>query len=583
MRLRVDFADPASVGSGGGPTPREFTRPRELFIARKVTDVEAVLRAAEAAAVAGAWVVGFLSYEAASAFDSALVTHASNDLPLAWFAAFDEPSAPAASREPHEAAFEQCAWKSRISEDEYRQGFAAVRSAIAAGDVYQANYTHQLDAHWDDDRIWPRYLSLLAAHRPPYAACLDLGDVAVLSLSPELLLQRKGRRVATAPMKGTARRGRWRDEDIERREALAVSEKDRAENVMIVDLARNDLGRVCELGSIEVTSLFDVQRYRAAWQMVSTVTGTLRAEATLTDVFRSVFPAGSITGAPKVSAMQLIREIEPFPRGVYCGAIGMLVPGGDAIFNVAIRTAVFERASRHVSLGVGGGITWDSTPTGEFVEARLKAAFLEPPPLFSLLETMRSDGAMLVRRPQHLQRLRDSALFFDIAVDEDRLTDAIEAHLALWLGIPRRVKIVVDQNGEPTVSSRTLDATPSPARVALSKAPVTAEDVFLCHKTTNRAVYESRRSERPDVFDVLLQNEHGQLTEFTVGNLVVEIDGERLTPHREAGLLPGVFRNELIAAGVIHECPLTTADLDRASALWLINSVREWVPVTLTS
>ena len=583
MRLRFDFPDPSIASTarvGVVSAPMEFTRPREVFVARALVDVEPVVRAAEAASLAGAWVAGFISYEAAAAFDSALVTHALTDLPLAWFAAFDEPSRPADTDVRPDALPQPSLWRPRISDADYAHGFSTIKEAIANGDVYQANYTLRLDGQWDDD-LWARYRALLWWHRPPYAACLECDDLVVLSLSPELMLRRSGTRVTTSPMKGTARRGRWPEEDRARKDALIASAKERAENVMIVDLARNDLGRVCEIGSVEVESLFEVQPYRAAWQMVSTVSGTLRSGVTLWDSLAAMFPAGSITGAPKTSTMKLIRAIEPEPRGLYCGAVGLLAPGGNAIFNVAIRTAVIERGSRRVSLGIGGGITWDSIAAAELTEARLKAAFLDPPPPFSLVETLRYDGASLVRWPRHLARLRASAAFFDIPMDDARVAEAVEAHVASWRGMARRLRVLVGQDGSPEVASRALDASPECARVALSTRPVFSEDVFLCHKTTNRDVYESRRAEYPEVFDVLLQNERGELTEFTIGNLVVSLDGQRWTPARESGLLPGIFREQLLLEGAIHERTLLATDLERATGIWLINSLREWVPVEI--
>lgn len=621
MRLRFDF--PALVtqdDAHAGATPLEFTAPRQVLIARTPSDVLPVLRAAEAAAMAGAWVAGFLSYESAPGFDAALVTHDLDDLPLAWFAVFAGPSAPSAPTPPHAAAAgpmpTPSLWRPRLSDDDYRRGFAAVKDAIAAGDSYQANYTLRLDTTWPADDVWSRYDALVAAHRPSYAACLDLDDVALLSLSPELLLEKRGRRVLTAPMKGTARRGRWPEEDAEQARHLAASAKDRAENVMIVDLARNDLGRVAVIGSVEVLSLFTVQRYRAAWQMVSTVAATLRDGVTLTETLASLFPAGSITGAPKTSTMRLIRQIEPDPRGLYCGSIGLMPPGGDAIFNVAIRTAVVEKRSRRVTLGVGGGITWDSVPAAELAEARLKASFLDLPPAFDLLETMRFDGMAVTRWPRHLARLLASAAYFDIPVDAERITAAVIAHTAMWPGRARRLRLTVSASGEPAVTSSVLDplgalgpldtlgpldplsqagprldsrrpleparALPpmAPVRVAVAGLPVKSDDVFLCHKTTYRAVYESRRAARTDVLDVLLRNERDELTEFTNGNLVLELDGRLVTPPRTAGLLGGVFRETLLAEGRIREQTLTPAELRRASGSWLINSVREWLPVT---
>lgn len=579
MRLRFDF--PALAGmTSGASVPLHFAEPRQTIVATAVEEVLPAVRAAEAAAASGRWVAGFISYEAAPGFDDALDAHPSGALPLVWFGVFDAPL-PAGPPVTPASGVEATPWQARISEADYQRGFAAVKAAIAAGDSYQTNYTLRLDSSWPDATVWARYAALLAAHRPPYAACVDLDDLVVVSLSPELLLERRGRQVTTAPMKGTARRGRWPEEDTHHAGELARSAKDRAENVMIVDLARNDLGRVCAIGSIEVRSLFEVQRYRTAWQMVSTVTGTLRDGVTLTDTLCALFPAGSITGAPKVSTMRLIRAIEPEPRGIYCGTIGLIAPGGDAIFNVAIRTSVFERRSRQVSLGVGGGITWDSAPAAELAEARLKATFLDVAPSFALLETLRFDGHALVRWPRHLARLLASAAYFDIPLSTERITAALAAHTALWPAAARRVRLTVAHDGAPDVTSAPLEALPSPLPVAVSALPVSSADLFLFHKTTHRAVYESRRAARPDVFDVLLVNDRGELTEFTIGNLVLELDGRLLTPPRSAGLLAGVFRDELLNQGILQEQTLAPDDLQRATRRWLVNSVREWVPITL--
>jgi para-aminobenzoate synthetase/4-amino-4-deoxychorismate lyase len=501
-------------------------------------------------------------------------------------------------------------WQPDITPDGYRAGIDAVKDAIARGDTYQVNYTFRLRADIDDStggddvggaldlQTW--YLQLARSQRAPYSAYLDLGRWRVLSLSPELFFKIRGRRITTKPMKGTASRGRWREEDDERAAWLAASEKNRAENVMIVDLARNDVGRIAEVGSVRALSLFEVERYPSVFQLVSTVEGTVRAGTTLTDAFRALFPAGSIAGAPKSSSMRLIASIEHAPRGVYCGAIGFVAPGGDAIFNVAIRTAAIDTHTHRTEFGVGGGVTWDSTTDAEYAEALSKAACLTPLPSFELLETMKLEAGVIVRRDRHVRRMRESAAYFDIPFDADRINAVLDAVCASpeGEGSARRVRLLLSPSGTPRIETTPLAPSsstgggrvatvPPPLPVVLAKTPVSSADVFLGHKTTNRAVYESHsraidRVAHPDAFDVLLWNEAREVTEFTIGNVIVEIDGERYTPPRTCGLLGGTLRAELLDQGEIRERIITLDDLSSASRLWLINSVRGALEVRLS-
>jgi para-aminobenzoate synthetase/4-amino-4-deoxychorismate lyase len=280
--------------------------------------------------------------------------------------------------------------------------------------------------------------------------------------------------------------------------------------------------------------------------------------------------------------MRLIASIERTPRAVYCGAIGYASPAGDAVFNVAIRTATIDVERGVAIYGVGGGITWDSRADDEYEEAISKAACLTPAPAFELIETMRLEGGRYVREARHLQRLRESAAFFDRSFDNGVVVRALREHARSHAGTSRRVRLQLDATGHPHVESRPLDApVHEPAPVALATAPVSRDDWRLYHKTTQRDVYDQHRRARPDVFDVLLWNDERVVTELTIGNLVAEIDGERWTPDRRSGLLAGVFRGELLDAGEIRERVITIEDLARATRLWLINSLREWVAVRL--
>ncbi len=545
-----------------------------------MAEVEAGLRA-------GCHAAGFVSYEAAPGFDPVLIAKPPGEMPLVWFGLFDAAqSRPATAGEAAVDAGPACGppicWEPDVTPGEYQDGVEAVREAIVRGDSYQANYTFRLRASAAPRNAAALYRRLAPDQRAPYSAHLDLGRWQILSLSPELFFRIDNGLITTKPMKGTAPRGMSVDDDAARAAWLRSSEKNRAENVMIVDLARNDIGRVAEIGSVRATKLFDVECYPSVFQMVSTVQGRLRPGTTLTEVFTALFPAGSITGAPKASSMRLIETIERGPRGVYCGAIGYAAPNGNAVFNVAIRTATIDTATERAEFGTGGGITWDSLVHDEYAEALSKAACLEPMPAFDLLETMRLEHDEFARLDGHLARLRRSAAYFDRPFAEGTIREALAAHAQLHPGGRRRVRMRVDAAGKPHLTSEPFTATAdTPQAVVLASTPVSRADRWLYHKTTRRAVYDRLRAEHPHAFDVLLWNEADELTEFTIGNLVVEIDGERWTPPVACGLLPGVFRESQLEAGAIRERVLTRADLPRATRVWLINSVREWVDVRL--
>jgi para-aminobenzoate synthetase/4-amino-4-deoxychorismate lyase len=556
-----------------------FTDPVEIISARAHEEVRPALRRVERAAAEGLYAVGFVAYEAAPAFDRVLaVKQREKDLPLLWFGLFERPS----EVETAAGEFRVSGWTPSVARDEYERSVEAVREGIARGDTYQVNYTLRLRARFEGDDF-AFYERLRAAQRTRFGAYLNAGRFRVLSASPELFFRRKGRRVETRPMKGTAARGRWREEDEAAAALLRASEKERAENLMIVDLLRNDLGRVAETGTVEVEDLFRVERYPTVLQMTSTVAARLREGVGLDELFAALFPCGSVTGAPKVSTTRFIAALEDSPRGVYCGAVGFVAPGGDAAFNVAIRTVVVDKETGEAVYGVGGGVTWDSTPGGEYAEALAKARLLtEDAPGFELLETMRLDEGGFRLLEEHLARLEASAGYFDIQFDLAGVREALERHAESNPDLPRRVRLLVSAGGRARVESQPLDELPpGPLRVALARTPVRKSDRFLCHKTTHRAQYEARRAEVPGVDDVLLWNEEGELTEFTNGNVVLELEGKRWTPPRACGLLAGTFRAELLRQGEVAERVLTRDDLARASRAWLVNGVRGWVEVSV--
>lgn len=570
----LDFAD--DLGAAGR---RRFTRPVEIINAHTLEEVRPALAEVERAAARGMYAAGFVAYEAAPAFDRALKAGPGvPGLPLVWFGVFDGESEQGTDVE---GEFGVSEWEPSVGRDAYERSVEAVREAIARGDTYQVNYTLRLRARFEGDDF-AFYERLRAAQRTRFGAYLNAGRFRVLSASPELFFRRRGRRVETRPMKGTAPRGRFGEEDERIAARLAASEKNRAENLMIVDLLRNDLGRVAETGTVRVEELFKIESYSTVFQMTSTVACELREGATLADVFAALFPCGSVTGAPKVSTSRIIAALEGEPRGVYCGAVGFVAPGGDAAFNVAIRTVVIDSETGGAVYGVGGGVTWDSTPGGEYEEALDKTKVLtERPTDFELLETLRLDADGYHLLEEHLARLEASAEYFDFPVSMADARAALGRHAEEHAGGgARRVRLLVSACGRARVESEPLGETPpAPRRVAYALTPVDSSDRFLFHKTTRRGVYEARRAERPGLFDVLLWNERGELTEFTNGNLVVELDGGRWTPPRESGLLAGTFRADLLRRGEVAERVLTKRDLTRAARVWFVNGVRGWVEV----
>ncbi len=382
-------------------------------------------------------------------------------------------------------------------------------------------------------------------------------------------------------MKGTAPRCADLDADERKAKELADSEKERAENLMIVDMVRNDLGRVANPGSVRVEQLWAVEKHPTVWQMSSTVSAL--TQAPLTDLLAAVFPCASVTGAPKIEAMRTIAVLETAPRGVYCGAIGWVAPGQRARFNVAIRTIWFDVHARCAQYGVGAGIVWDSRPQTEWDETVLKARVItEPPEPFRLLETLRWDpkrGYFLLR--EHLRRLRSSAEYFGIPCSTAKVLRALRRSCQRWSkSSPRRVRLTLDPFGRVQVSSqRWARARESPWCVVLSTARVSSSDVWLRHKTTRRGIYHRARREHPAADDVLLQNERGELTESTVANLIVRLNGRWYTPPVTCGLLPGCHRARWLRTGKLAERVIRVTDLQRAEDIALINALRGWICV----
>ncbi len=562
-----------------------FANPIEIVTARSVAAVIPALRQIEEVVdTEQLYAAGYLAYEAAPAFDPALRVRATPpDLPLLWFGLY-RAAEPIELPPPARAAYTIGTWQPSVTWDEYERSICAIRDYIAAGRTYQVNYTYRLNAPFEGD-AWS-FFAHLAARQARYAAYLDLEPFVICSASPELFFQLDGRTITSKPMKGTAPRGKTLRDDRANREWLYHSEKNRAENVMIVDMIRNDLGRIAAIGSVQVPKLFEVECYPTVLQMTSTVTA--QTDASWAEMMQALFPCASITGAPKVSAMRIIADLESAPRGVYTGCIGYLAPDRQALraqFNVAIRTVTIDRELARAEYGVGGGIVWDSDAADEYCECAIKAQVLTAQPReFDLLEALLwtpAEGYFLLDR--HLARLRDSAEYFDFPLAETVLRERLDSLSATLPPEDHKVRVTLARPGSISVTATPLAhiARAPLQRVALARAPIDAGDVFLYHKTTRRAVYDAARAEHPGCDDVILWNEHGEITESCTANVVIDLDGTLFTPPIECGLLGGTLRADLIAQQRIVERVIPIERLQSAHRLYLINSVRKWMDALL--
>jgi para-aminobenzoate synthetase/4-amino-4-deoxychorismate lyase len=422
------------------------------------------------------------------------------------------------------------------------------------------------------------FLDLNEAQQATYGAYIDCGRYVICSASPELFFSMNGPHLISRPMKGTVSRGLTQSNDLLQMEWLKNSAKNQAENVMIVDMIRNDLGRISRLGTVDVSKLFELERYPTIWQMTSTVES--RSDAPFSEILGSLFPCASITGAPKVSTMNIIASMENSPRGVYTGCIGYLTPDRQGQFNVAIRTAVIDRATGTAEYGVGGGIVWDSKSDEEYTECLTKSLILkERRPQFQLLETMLwkpKSGYFLLE--DHLKRLLDSATYFGYQVSILQIRRLLEQESSRFSKDPHKIRLLVDEEGQVNIESSPfiLERRTRPLIVGLAKEPVQSQDLFFYHKTTNRQIYVQARAENPDWDDVIFWNERGEITESTIANVVIQLENDLVTPPIESGLLAGTYRNHLLEEGEIEERIIGLDDLHRCQALFLINSVRRW-------
>ncbi len=580
--------------SGAGAPSLLFTDPVEIITADTPEAVPVALQRLEVGLKNGLHAAGFFAYELGYVFEPKIAHLLPSDrnVPLLWLGLYEAPAEMGSAEVENWLAAHTRSGSYQFTDvthawdkASYLERFAEVQHKIRAGDIYQLNLTFKARFRLSGSPL-TFFLDLRQKQRVAYGGIVDTGEVTVLSASPELFIEQDGRTISTRPMKGTAPRAGTPEADSEARDQLSTDAKQRAENLMIVDLMRNDIGRIAEIGSVSVTDLFTVETFQTLHQMTSGVRATLKNGIGITELLQGIFPPGSVTGAPKIRAMELIRTLETEPRGVYCGAIGHISPEGRALFNVAIRTAVIFRDAAG-EMGIGSGIVFDSRGGKEYEECLLKMKFLtDPVKRFELIETMLFEPATgLVLLEQHIARLESSARYFCFAFDEaavrQALFEAVDGQVDRL-----RVRLLLSEAGSLAVTTTPLPS-PDPGATmhfVVSETRLDSSDIFLFHKTTCRELYDQewqKYSETMGAEEVVYLNERGELAEGSRTTIFLERNGRLETPTLVSGLLPGTLRADLIAQGQALEAVLTLEDLKLADAIYLGNSVRGLVRAVL--
>ena len=546
-----------------------FTKPIKELKTRDIDQVEALLKEVETYQEAGFYAVGYVSYEAAPAFEKKLAVHPAPLMGeyLLYFTIHEEVET-LPFPEDYEAVDLPANWKEEVEAPAYQEAIKTIHHHIRQGDTYQVNYTVQLSQELETDPL-AIYNRLVVEQKAHYNAFIQHDDVAILSISPELFFEQEDRLLTTRPMKGTTRRGLTNQADLKEAAWLEADPKNRAENMMIVDLLRNDMNRISEIGSEQVTRLCQVEQYSTVWQMTSTIESRLRPEVDLVQAFQALFPCGSITGAPKISTMEIIQKTEIAPRGVYCGTIGILLPRGKRIFNVAIRTLQMQGTKS--IYGVGGGITWDSKWEGEYQETKQKSAVLyRQEPRFELLTTGRIHQEELTFLEQHLTRLREASRYFAYPFNEPKLLNDLQEELThLDPSLDYRCRIALQKNGSfHLVITELTDLPASYLQAQLTEQKIDLATPFTYFKTSQRNHLAANHREQ------IFYLPNGSLLETTIGNLILEIEGKLYTPPAYLPLLDGIYRRHLLETQQVEEKLLTLKDLKNADRIYACNALR---------
>lgn len=526
--------------------------------------------------------IGFLTYEAGQGMDQKNFTKSFDDYDLVRFKLYNGyakfnnlPSA--------DIPFSLSGWVPSIDRSQYEKSISSIKALIASGHTYQVNFTFRLYNTLIGDH-YSLFHSLVNSLSPGYSAFLKYEDISICSFSPELFFTKNGSALKCKPMKGTIRRGRTLSEDNVLKSNLKNSVKDQAENIMIVDMTRNDLGRISKIGSVRTHHLFEIEKYPTLWQMTSTVESV--SSENIASIFKALFPCSSITGAPKISTMKIIKDLESTPRGIYTGAIGFITPKLDCQFNVAIRTAVINNQTNLLTYGVGGGVVWDSTDQGEFEEALLKAEVItQPSPKFELKEAIlwnSRDNYFLIEK--HFERLAKSAELFDYSYDQPMISQELDQLVPLFDAEKHyKVNLRLSKEGKRTYKWIEICAeTPETTKLKFSPNPVNSNDWQIYHKTTLQDPH-LESIPNPLMADELFVNENGQITETSIANIAVELEGKLYTPPASCGLLSGTYREHLLETGQLYEKIIHKDELNPNSRIFLFNSVRKFWKATLVN
>lgn len=546
-----------------------FTQPIKELKTRDLAEVADLLAQVESYQEQGYYVVGYVSYEAAPAFEEKLAVYKAPLLAeyLLYFTVHDR-----VETSPIPLTYEEVdlpsKWQEETSATDYEKAIAQIHHHLRQGDTYQVNYTVQLKQELSSNPF-ATYNRMVVEQEAGYNAYVEHDEMTVISMSPELFFEQNDRELTTRPMKGTTQRGLTDQEDLEQASWLEQDPKNRSENMMIVDLLRNDMNRISEVGSEHVERLCQVEQYSTVWQMTSTIKSQLRSDVDLVEIFRSLFPCGSITGAPKIATMEIIKNLEPQPRGVYCGTIGLLLPNGRRIFNVAIRTIQLHQGK--AIYGVGGGITWDSTWESEYREVHQKAAVLyRKQARFQLITTGKISQKNLLFEDQHLERLTKASRYFAYPFNPENLRQKIEEECQVCdVNQDYRLRITLSKSGEMELSRQIL----APLSQSFCKAKLCLQEAdlnqsFTYFKTTHRPHLSLGEQE------IIYHNAAGELLETSIGNIVLKIAGKLYTPPTSLGILPGIYRQHLLETGQVEEKVLTVPDLDQAETIYGCNAVR---------
>ena len=524
---------------------------------------------------------GYLSYEAAPAFDNAYCVNKKGNLPLICFGLFKDYKTEITLESNNHESAEAIEWEIATNQTHYEIHLKYIKDQIKLGNTYQVNYTLRKHSKCIAN---PYGFFLEKVQDAPYAAFIESDEHTIISTSPELFFKLSDESLICKPMKGTSKRGRTLNEDIALMKELKNSEKDKAENIMITDMLRNDMGKISDTGSVKVLSEFDIEKYPTVWQMTSSVKSQTRAS--ITAIFEALFPCASVTGAPKVSSMKIISEIEDQPREIYTGAIGYIAPNNEAQFSVPIRTILSNKKIDRSVYGTGSGIVWDSEWEKEWDECQNKSAILSVSHQnFELFETMRWDSNRgIFLEELHLNRLKDSAEFYNFKFSHEKINDKLHDYLKnLEPESEKIIRLFLAKDGETrlTTSAYKEHNKDKSQLISLAMQPVDSDDLSLYHKTTIRGIYEDATGENPDCDDVLLWNEDGHITESTISNIIFKKDSEYFTPPISCGLLGGTYRTHLINQGHLVERIIPKTEINLYSEIYLINSVRGKYPVKL--